>query len=67
MSEPLAAPAAAELGAEALAAKNALDSFLANYRAGDLIGHRRLNVSQLQATATKVFGPARLAPTVGCF
>ena len=57
-SEPLAAPAAAELGAEALAAKNALDSFLANYRAGDLVGHRRLNVSQLQATATKVFGPA---------
>ena len=56
-SDPLAAPAAAALGAEALAAKNALDSFLANYRAGDLIGHRRLNVSQLQATATKVFGP----------
>jgi hypothetical protein len=56
-SEPLAAPAAAELGAEALTAKNTLDSFLANYRAGDLVGHRRLDVSQVQATATKVFGP----------
>ena len=56
-SEPLAAPAAVEAGAEALAAKNALDTFLADYRAGDLIGHRRLNVSQVQATATKVFGP----------
>ena len=38
-------------------AKGALDNFLANYRARDLVGHRRLNVSQLQATATKVFGP----------
>ena len=49
---------AAQVITDAQEAKGALDSFLGNYRAGDLIGHRRLNVSQLQATATKVFGPA---------
>ena len=57
-SDPRAAPAAAERAAEAQAAKNALDSFLAAYRAEDLVGHRKRNVSQLQATTTKVFGPA---------
>ena len=56
-SDPRAAPAAAELAAEAAAAKTALDSLLANHRPEDLVGYVERNVSQVQATATKVFGP----------
>ena len=56
-NDPQAASTAASLAAQAKAAGETLNHFLANYRSEDLEGHHRLDVSQLQATATKVFGP----------
>ena len=50
------APDGSTLPPDVLASQ--LNQYVTSYKAGDLIGHRRLNVSQLQATATKVFGPA---------
>ena len=48
------------LTALGLAAQNpaALPDFLGSYRPGDLQGYIRHDVSQVQATATRVFGPA---------
>ena len=60
-TDPLAAAAAAaeaeEYAGLALEAKAELDEYLASYGPGDVRGYIRHDVSQIQATATKVFGP----------
>ena len=56
-SDPQLTPAAQEAAQRAQQAQAALQGYLATYQARDIQGYVRHDVSQIQATATRVFGP----------